>query len=457
MGPVNNPTSISLSSNLHNGQWHHLNVSRIGHNSTVQIDHAQMNHAHSNSYITLEYSSNEFYIAGHRHDDETIADGYTGCIQDIRLDHTPLPVADSNNYASVTYVGGTPDEGCQVGPCYPNPCHTGNCSESTPNVFLCICLDGRTQTTPCEDGGSTDVLIGIVIAIAMGVFIAILIVVLIIGLVIISRYGKSRGKRYSLNDTPFGEGNNDRRGFEVHANVFAYDEEGGEEDTPIDNPLVGEDDPTTDSPHIVPKTNHKYSPSMSTLERDRHLDDTPTKLKTVAPLTTKPFIIHEPSDTPPTGTTPPVRGTPHTIHRPATPPRASTPDIDAFIEDRVDKANRYITDIDSVKDYSDEGMASSTGSLSVLSYSTSYDRYTFEQLVSAGVEFEHVAAILEPIYLDEEEEEEEEQETETETEEDMETVHVVEVVEVDGSEEWETTSDFGGSTEDNTSSQTLVS
>lgn len=322
---------------------------------------------------------------------------------------------------------------------------------------------------------------------AILIFISILIAVLVIGLVVISKYGK-RKKKYSLNDTVLGRGGVGRSNehIEIHANLYAYDEEGGEQDTSVNN---GNHDDTMDHSPIV--NEGRYSPSMSTLERNRDYDIprtrkqfTPSSLKKMRENNPPPPPVPPHSETPPTGTTPPVRGTPslkgrsdsahgtppvhHLLHpvletppvttmpsphlpvreegtkeRPiavGTPPlpsatttstvsdrittkgilplivnqpeRASTPDIDRFIEDKVNNANNTVQDIDSLMEYSDEGIeVNDGGSLSDISQ-VSFELYTFQQLREAGVPFTNVADILEPVY--DEESEEEDSDTSTE-------------------------------------------
>ena len=392
-----------------------------------------------------------------------VSNGYSGCIQDVRLNHASLPVADSNDHATVTYVGETPAEGCMVGPCHPNPCNTGTCTETAHNMYTCTCADGKTQTSPCEDDNNNSTIIGIAVAIAITIFIALLIVVLIVGLIIISKYGK-KPKKYTINDTVLshrvgGAGRNEH--FEIHANIYTYEEEGGEEDAPINNTTP------TGSPSATPRAIVKYSPTMSTLERNRDYD-VPKTRKQFTPNALKKLRENndntKPDEAPPTGTTPPVRGTPtlrseqpvgttppviatptlrqEQIREGSTPTlekgvvgtipvpvgnitsiqdtptvnglqskqmaevvgqeRASTPVIDQFIENKVNTANNSIQDIDSLKEYSDEGIDVKTSSLSDIS-AVSTEEYTLEQLRSAGILFNNIADILEPIYIEEDE------------------------------------------------------
>ena len=480
--------TFTSDSTHHDGRWHHINISRIGLISQINIDDTRINLTHSGPEITLEYSSNQIYFSGNLLSNQTVTDGYTGCIQDVRLDYTPLPVADSNQYASVAYIGDTPETGCRVGPCYPNPCNTGTCTEISHNGFMCIC-NGRSQTSPCDPPNTNNTIIGIAVAVAILIFISILITVLVIGLVLISKYGK-RKKKYSLSNTVLGGGGVGRSNehIEIHANVYAYDEEGGEQDTSV----INNDEPAAvDHSPII--NEGRYSPSMSTLERHRDYDIprirkpfTPTSLKKMRENNTPPVTPH--SETPPTGTTPPVRGTPslkgrgdsahntpptvqHVLHQiQGTPPvtimpsphlpvretgtkeqpisvdtppppggthptvtdrvttelktkgilplvvnqpeRASTPDIDRFIEYKVNNANNTVHDIDSLREYSDEGIEANGGSsLSDISQ-VSFELYTFQQLREAGDPFTNVADILEPVYDEEESEEESESSSE---------------------------------------------
>ena len=358
----------------------------------------------------MEYKSVEIYVAGRPAETQSVVvEGYSGCIQDIRLDQRPLPSFDSNQHATVTYFGDEPRDGCRVGPCHPNPCNIGNCSETASNAYLCSCPDGSTTTATCDPDRNSDTIIGIIIGISMGVFILILIVVLVVGLIVISQYSKRSGK-YSVRDRPLTS--NQINDYEIHANVFAYDEEGGGEiDTPIDDRVDSAEVEVLDSPALRKAVKHD-SPSFSTLERARSLD-----------VTSSPYL--------PKGDTPPVRGTPTItkfsplkefpeviqgtpplkgqiqgtppIPNLKIPPRASTPDIDAFIEDIVNEANSNVHDIDSLKSFKDEGCASSNGSFSTISQAS--EPYTIERLRQAGPEFEHIAEVLEPLYYSTDEEE----------------------------------------------------
>ena len=401
-------TTVTSGSNLHNGVWHKVSITRIGLSVQLIVDNIVLNHTHSGPYFTLEYASNNLYSAGRPDNNGAVTEGYNGCIQDIRLDHTYLPTSGTNNFVNVSYVGDTPEKGCQVGPCWPNPCHTGNCSEITTDVYLCTCPNGETKTSPCEPDRGNVPFGPIAIAIAMAVFVIILLTVLIIGLVLIARYAR-RNKKYPVPPP----NNNQLNQFEVHANVFTYDDEGGgEEDTHFD-----QDNELNLLPKPEVDSTSKLSQSISTLERVRKSDkmtfDTIPSTKNTPPIS---------------GTTPPVRGTPSSLKqpiivplskgipslpqssiigtpplpRPKTPPRASTPDINAAIEQKVNYANNCIASIDSVQVYSDEGLASSTGSLSTLCSSTNGEPYTIATLRAAGPEFQYIADLLEPVYMTDE-------------------------------------------------------
>ena len=403
-------TTITSGSNLHDGTWHNVSITRTGLSVQLIVDKVVLNHTYSGPHFTLEYTSSDLYAAGRPDNNGAVTEGYNGCIQDIRLDYTSLPISGNSSYVNVSFVGDYPEIGCQVGPCWPNPCHTGTCSEITTDVYLCTCPNGETRTSPCEPDRGNVPFGPIAIAIAMAVFVIILLTVLIIGLVLIARYAK-RNKKYPITNLS----NNQLNHFEVHANVFTYDDDGGgEEDTNIDhlNELNLLPKPEVDSAS-------KLSQTISTLERPRKSDKmtfnaTPPTIKNTPPIS---------------GVTPPVRGTPSSLKqpiivplskgiptlpqtsyiietpplpRPKTPPRASTPDINTAIEQKVIFANNYITSIDSVHVYSDEGLASSTGSLSTLCSSTDGEPYTIAILRAAGPEFQHIADLLEPVYMTDE-------------------------------------------------------
>jgi hypothetical protein len=258
-------------------------------------------------------------------------------------------------------------------------------------MYQCNCPDGSTSTSTCDVLGTASPLTGIIIGTIITVLVVVLVISLVVGLTLIT-YRYRRSNKYSITDDGLSRHSST---FEVHANIYAYDiEGGGEVDTNIDEHV------NTPS---MPKATIRNSPSLSTLDRARNLDDTLSRNNT--------------NNTPPVRGTPSVRkittvvntapttenvivsqSSPPIVHTGETRPRrASTPDIDAFIEDKVNSANKELEDIDSIKSFKDEGLATSFDSLSTLSVA-SFEPYTIVILRESGNEFQQIADILEPLY-----------------------------------------------------------
>ncbi len=341
---------------------------------TVQVNYDNI--YHNEIIITgtnplLSYVSNELFAAGiHGNNDNPVLEGYIGCLQDTRYNGQPLPTAGTNDIASIVYIGDTPMEGCNVGPCYPsNPCGSeGNCSEINNNDYECTCNNGDIIiSSSCDrsrDKPSFDSVIAI--AVSLVILIIILIIAMIIGVSIMykrmNKWNKTELAAARLNNVP-SAGNTSLDEFEIHENIYHYDNEDGEDDTSIGNIRQSRE---------------------SLLQEEQQTDDNTPPLPRLPPLTGLP---------PPPVDHPIQRISPNTN-------RAGTPEIDAFIESRVNNANKLITDIDSLKSYNDEGMLSGANSLSTICSNTGYESYTVTQLRLAGPEFERIADLLEPVLVE---------------------------------------------------------
>lgn len=343
-------TNITSGTLLNDMQWHTVSLNRTGLSISLRVDSlASISFTLAGPSLTLEYSSSGIFVGGQPGPGDTVADGYHGCLEDLRLNHNSLPLSESNDFASVTFIGGSATSGCSVGPCFPNPCTPGNCSESSNGTsFLCMCPDGRNQTMECETGVTATPVGPIAIAVAVGVFALLLLVAMTTGLlVMIWRVRKS--KRYNLHEP------RTAKDYEVHANVYSYHEEGGgEADTNVDDGPAAEV-----SIHDLSSGGVSPVSSVTTMEKSRD----------------------EASPSPPY-------------------PRATTPDIDCFIEDRVNLANKDIMDLDSIREYCDEGTGSPSGSLSSICPSIDEEPYSIARLRRAGQEFQRVADLLEPVLAD---------------------------------------------------------
>ena len=320
-------------------------MSRTGLLVDVTINNDTIQYTLSGQQITLEYDNNDIYVSGRPGGNGQVREGYRGCIRDVRLHRLPLPTTGSNNVASVVYVGEGPEQGCSLGPCFPNPCGGGNCSETIGNGYQCLCPNGEIQSSPCENTGGLSLTEIIVMAACLGVLVAILIIAFVIGCIVMTKKGKKH--KISLDSDIVGQ-------FEIHENASTgiYHTQDCEEDTHLDEPDSVVRNGTLPSQLQYSESSHKSS-------RKGSAGKTPS---------------------------PPL-------------PRATTPDIDAFIEEKVNKANRELTDYDSLHNFADEGIASSMSSLSTICSSIDDgEPCTMERLRLVGPEFQKIADLLEPVY-----------------------------------------------------------
>lgn len=337
-------------------QWHTVNINRTGRVASIAVDSLpNMSLSLAGPSVTLEYSINGIFVGGRPRPGGQVADGYHGCLEDIRLNQNSLSLLEPNDFAHVTFVGSSATRGCSVGPCFPNPCTPGNCTEGrNGTLFICICPDGRNQTTQCGPVVTEPPIRPIAIAAAVAILALLLLVAMLTGLLImIWRVKKS--KRYKISESQ----TNPKEQYEIHENVYSYHVEGGgEADTNIDD---NGDGPVAEvSIHDLSSGGVSPVSSVTTLEKARMLQEE----------TSLPY------------------------------PRATTPDIDCFIEDRVNVANKHISDLDSIREYKDEGMGSPSGSLSSLCPSSDEEPYSIARLRQAGKDFQRVADLLEPVLTD---------------------------------------------------------
>ena len=340
----------------------------------------------------LEYTSNSLFIAGRSRgssssstDGSLVEEGYHGCLQDVRFNQKALPTGGANEIASIVFVGDSPEAGCKVGPCYPNPCGSnGNCSELSDSRYQCKCSGGQVVTqSSCDPDTSGTGFEPIAIAIALAVFIMILIIALIVGLtVIFKRYKKSKKIEQAegrfLNNISASSLNE----FEIHENIYCYDNEDGEEDTAV-NELTGQQ---PNRSREQEQTNQRQRSSRESLPQENSSGDEQNNLPPIPSVSTLERGRNSDKMS--------VNPSPSLGHR------ASTPEIDAFIESRVTSANNEVSDIDSMRCYTDEGVMSNVSSLSTICSDTGYEPYTVTQLRLAGPEFERIADLLEPVLVE---------------------------------------------------------
>ena len=366
------PYTLTLSQTSTDGVWHNISVSREGSSVKMIYDGTHSNELNitGDNPPLLSYNSDQVYAAGMPgNDGAVVEEGFSGCLQDIRFEEQPLPTSGTNDLADVVFIGEQPLSGCNVGPCFPNPCGSeGNCSELTDETgYQCSCSTGVTVVqSSCErtrKGDSLGSVIGIIVALT--VFFIILLIVMIIGLTFmyknVRKHNKKRESVARFNQLNRLHPDIDMDEFEVHENIYHYDNEDGEDDTS----MVGhthENNPAPPLKHVKPVT-----------EPD---DNEPRTYETLS-IPKKPSLPKN---------------------------RPTTPEINSFIESRVNGANRMVSDIDSLRSYNDEGILSAASSLSTICSNTGHEPYTITTLRLAGPDFERVADLLEPVFMEDGEE-----------------------------------------------------
>ena len=354
------------------GRWHNVSVSRDGR--TLHITHDTTYNEEvivtEGDSLSLSYYFNEVYAAGRPSgisDSGTVEEGYSGCLQDIRFDEQALPTSGSNEIAGVVFIGEPPAEGCNVGTCFPNPCGSeGNCTEITYDSYQCSCSNGETlMQSSCpgtRKGSSLGPVIGIVISLTL--FTLILIALMVIGLSIMYRQTKKwkKTERAAARLSSLGTYNTSLDEFEIHENIYHYDNEDGEDDTTVRRG--------------PPPDNLVQQVSLVSEPDDNQPSPPRPKLQQTSPLGRKR-----------TDSSPIVK-------------RPPTPEINAFIESRVNSANLFVSDLDSLRSFGDEGVLTGASSLSTICSEAGHEPYTITRLRLAGPDFERIADLLEPVLVE---------------------------------------------------------
>ena len=128
--------------------WHAIQVDRVGLSVTMTID--DINTYSTNlqgDSVIFDILTNEIYAGGH---DQAVL--YTGCLDDIRFIDKQLPTNGTNQFASVSYIGATPESGCVIhGPCLSNPCKEGVCQPVSKDIYQCLCNGSACGITSSKD------------------------------------------------------------------------------------------------------------------------------------------------------------------------------------------------------------------------------------------------------------------------------------------------------------------
>lgn len=357
------------------GKWHTVSVSREGLTVQIRYDESYDDEfVITGSDLILTYYSNELYVAGRvgGANEDQVLEGYSGCIQDVRFNEVPLPSFGSNDIASVEFVGEDPREGCNVGICFPNPCgEAGDCIEIDEESYQCNCTNGemviQSSCDRIRGGDSLSPIIAILVS--LGIFIIILIIAMVIGLAVVykrvMKWNKMENAAARLNDIsrPMSS-NHDLEDYEIHENVYQYDCEDGEDDTSA----------------IIQRSRESLLGTGT---------DGPSSLKTNKPthFSTDETNIYSQLEKKKGSYSPKIKA------------KQSTQDVNAFIESRVNEANRNVLDVDSLNNYNDEGDLSEASSLSSICSNTGHEPYTITRLRLAGPDFERIAEFLEPVLV----------------------------------------------------------
>ncbi len=123
--------------------WHSVEVKRSALELTATVDDdVTLYRTLKGTHLSLDVRP--IIYTGGRPDlgGSNIMSPYLGCLEDVRIDGNPLPTSGANSFATVVFVGEEVSYNCALGPCLPNPCGRGNCSEVTltgESSFKCAC------------------------------------------------------------------------------------------------------------------------------------------------------------------------------------------------------------------------------------------------------------------------------------------------------------------------------
>lgn len=141
---------------LNDAEWHTFSVKRVALSLSLSLDNTNLTHNLSSTNLTLDIDATQVYAGGFpsAESDDVMANTYTGCLEDIRIDRNILPTIGSNDFASVTFHGsGLISYNCALRGCSPDPCNDvagASCTEVGSSGYRCHCSDGSvTESSPC--------------------------------------------------------------------------------------------------------------------------------------------------------------------------------------------------------------------------------------------------------------------------------------------------------------------
>ena len=144
------------------GEWHEVKLERHGNSAEISVDSKWRTHGAApghNDVLNLEQTDVFFgatVVDGAAVKEPTFSRGFVGCMDDIQIDHVPLPlhikgdsqVAKLKRFTNISFKC---EEPIEPGACGSAPCqHGGICSElPTPLGYACTC-PGRFSGASCE-------------------------------------------------------------------------------------------------------------------------------------------------------------------------------------------------------------------------------------------------------------------------------------------------------------------
>lgn len=148
--PNGSRTSISLGSNLHDGEWHRVNASIIGPQVSFQLDGKRMTKTLNNSqHLMLDFANKsrlKIFLGGFEGD--KILPGFIGCLLNLQIDSQKITL---KNLKASEKTNDNLKDTCRLrNRCEPNQCENGGrCSQDWKNYY-CDCENTKFEGKRCE-------------------------------------------------------------------------------------------------------------------------------------------------------------------------------------------------------------------------------------------------------------------------------------------------------------------
>ena len=160
-----------------------MEIVRLALDLTITVDNVTFQHTLPGTQLSLDVTP-VIYTGGRPNLEGNITLApYIGCLQDIRIDRTPLPTSGSNNFTRVEFFGDSDTlYNCALGECLRRPCERGNCTERENNNFECACEVGvRTISRRCPSELTPPMFTLVVVFVAVVGSLLILVVLAVMG------------------------------------------------------------------------------------------------------------------------------------------------------------------------------------------------------------------------------------------------------------------------------------